>query len=413
MDPFRTDRGRNNSLRAQNDAVLVLVGQLGQLICHGGGIEGRGGLGATAHEYLVGMVMMMVIAMAVAFLTILVVVMVMLMLVLMAVAFLTVLVVVMVMLMLVLVAMALLTVLVVVMVMLMLVLVAMALLTFLVVVMVMLMLMLVAMAFLTILVVVMVMLMLMLVLVAVALLTVLVVVMVLFVVVIEVIVVMMMVVMMLRFLGQTCQLGLQSILALHGFAELSARQLIPRSRHNDSGGIMLPQERNSGLNLLRRGSLGVGENNATGILHLVIEELTKVLHVHLALTCIHHGGEATQNGPLGGGALYGADDVRELAHARGLNENAVGGVLGQHLGQSLAEITYQGATDATRIHLVDLDTRLGQKAAVDTDLAELVLDQHQLLAGVGLGDELLDQGSFAGTQKAGENVNLCHGSSLL
>ena len=222
-----------------------------------------------------------------------------------------------------------------------------------------------------------------------------------------------MVMMVLGLLSQASQLSLQGILALHSLQELDAGQLVPGGGDDDGGRVVLPQEGDGGLHLGGGYGLGMGEDDATGVLHLVVEELTKVLHVHFALACIHHGGKTAQHSPFGGGALDGADDVGQLAHARGLDEDAVGGVLGQHLGEGLTEVTHQGAADTARVHFVDLDARLGQESAVDTDLAELVLNEHQLLTGVSLGDELLDQGRFTGTQKSGENVNFRHSDSLL
>ena len=221
------------------------------------------------------------------------------------------------------------------------------------------------------------------------------------------------VVVMLSLLGQARHLGLQRIGTLHSLQKLCARQIVPRCGDNDSGGVMLAEQSHSGLDLGGGGGVGVGEDDASGVLHLIVEELTEVLHVHLALARVHHGGEAVQHSPFGGGALDGADDVGELAHARGLDEDAVGGVLGQHLGQSLAEVAHEGAADAARIHLVDLDARLGEEAAVNADLTEFVFDEHQLFACVGLGDELFDECGLTGSQEAGENVDLGHNSSLL
>ena len=66
------------------------------------------------------------------------------------------------------------------------------------------------------------------------------------------------------------------------------------------------------------------------------------------------------------------------------------------------------AADAARGHLGDLDAGLLQKAAVDVDLAEFVLDQHELFAAVGFRDQLFDERGLAGAQKAGENVNFRH-----
>ena len=231
------------------------------------------------------------------------------------------------------------------------------------------------------------------------------------------IVIMMIVVVMLAMamglFGQTSQLSLQRIGALHGLQELGAGQVVPGGGDDDGGGVMLAEEGHSGLNLSGRGGIGMGQDDAAGVLHLVVEELTEVLHVHLALAGVHHGGEAAQDGTFGGGTLHGADDVGELTYARGLDKDAVRSVLGQHLGQGLTEVTHQRAADAARVHLVDLNTCLGQEAAVDADLTELVLNQHQLLACVSLCDELLDEGGLTGTQEAGENINFGHNGSLL
>lgn len=49
-----------------------------------------------------------------------------------------------------------------------------------------------------------------------------------------------------------------------------------------------------------------------------------------------------------------------------------------------------------------------EEAAVDGDLAELVFDQHDLFARVGLGDQFFDERGLAGAEKTGENINFCH-----
>ena len=50
-----------------------------------------------------------------------------------------------------------------------------------------------------------------------------------------------------------------------------------------------------------------------------------------------------------------------------------------------------------------------QKAAVDADLAEFILNEHQFLPGERLGEQLFDEGGLAGPQKAGDDVNFRHG----
>ena len=86
-----------------------------------------------------------------------------------------------------------------------------------------------------------------------------------------------------------------------------------------------------------------------------------------------------------------------------------GGVVLQHLFQGGAEVAHQGAADAAGVHLGDLHSGVLQEAAVNADLAELVLDEHVLLALEGLAEELLDEGGLAGSQETGDNVDLRHG----
>ena len=401
MDPTIAVSSGHNALGTQDNAIRILVAKRIQLIRHGCAVEGGGGLGTAAYKDLFGVVMMVLTVMmaTAALLAILMVVMMMLMIVVMAAA-LFIVIVVMMMLMVMIVAAALLIVIVVVMLM---IVVMTAALFIVIVVVVMLMLVVVAMALLTVL-------MVMVMLVATAL---LIVIMMMVALTLLVVVMMMVVVVMRGFLSQAGQLGLQGVGALHGLQELCARQIVPGGGDDDGGGIMLAEEGDSGLDLGRGGGFGVRQNNTTCILHLIVEELTEILHIHLALPCIYHSGKAVQNCPFGGGALHGADDVGELTHARGLDEDTIRSVLSQHLRQRLTEVSYKGAADTARIHLIDLDACLRKKAAVDTDLTEFVLDKDKLLTCVGLGDELLDKGCFTGAEKAGENINFSHNGSLL
>ena len=87
-------------------------------------------------------------------------------------------------------------------------------------------------------------------------------------------------------------------------------------------------------------------------------------------------------------------------------------VLADHLLQSAAKIAYQAAADTTGIHLGNVDTGFLEETTVDTDLAEFVFNENQLLTLVSLGNHLLDEGSFTGTQKTGININLCHSLHL-
>ena len=214
------------------------------------------------------------------------------------------------------------------------------------------------------------------------------------------------------------------VLAAHLFKKLVAQrhlfdggedglavQLVPRSRQDGGVGVLLAQHRGGSLELFLRELLRAGKNDRAGGLDLVVVELTEVLHIDLDLAGVGHGDIAVElelARALVDRALDGDNDVRELADAARLNEDAVGVELRHDLFERLVEVTDEGAADAARGHLGDLDARLLQKAAVDVDLAEFVLDQHELFAAVGFRDQLFDERGLAGAQKAGENVNFRH-----
>ena len=223
--------------------------------------------------------------------------------------------------------------------------------------------------------------------------------------------VMLVVVMMLLHLGQQ---GVGQTDLFHGRQDGLAVHLIPGGGQNGSVGVLFTQHGNRVLQLGLGQLLGAGQNDGSGVLHLIVVKLAEVLHVHLHLGAVHHGGVAVQLhfGHLSGGLFHGGDDVGQLAHAGGLDQDAVGVILLLHVFQGLMEVAHQTAADAAGGHLGDLHAGLLQETAVNGDLAEFVFDQHQLLAGEGLGKELFDQSSFAGAQKAGDNIDFRHGKHL-
>ena len=233
-------------------------------------------------------------------------------------------------------------------------------------------------------------------------------------VVVMVMMVMVMVLVLLLFLllaghlGELLQGRLQGVPALHGGEDGMAGKLAPGGGDDDRARIVLPKEGQHLAELRFVYVLGPAQDDGVGALHLVVEELAEVLHVHLRLLGVHHGGEGVELDIVGVDALHRADDVGELAHARGLDEDPVRRVLGEDLLQRPAEVAHQRAADAAGVHLVHLDARVLHERAVDADLTELVLDQHQLLAFVRLRDQLLDQGGLSGPQEPGEDVYLSH-----
>ena len=176
---------------------------------------------------------------------------------------------------------------------------------------------------------------------------------------------------------------------------------------------MLPQHGNGRVQLALGDGIGTGQDDGGGGFDLVVVELAEVLHIHLDLARVGHGHGVAQRDLVIRHLAHGGNDVGQLAHAGRLDQNTVGMVLGNDLLQRLAKIAHQRAADAAGVHLGDVDAGILQKAAVNADLAELVLDQHQLLPLVTFGDHLFDQGRLARAEEAGENINFCHKKHLL
>ena len=355
----------HNTLGAQNKAVGLLVIQRGKNLFQFLGAEPLGGLGTAADKDLVGMVVMVmsvlmtVMAGAVGIVARLIVVMVMMLMLMLV-------------LMLVLVLMVMVA-------------AAIGIITFLIVVMVM-----------------MLMLMLMLMLVIVVMMAAAIGIVALLIVMVV------MMAMMLCLVGKTLQLLLNGVAALHSSQELLAVQLIPRGGNDGGGSVVLAQKGNRLGDLFIACALGVGKHNTTCVFDLIVEELAKVLHIHLAFFNVGNCGKAVEENLLGVNFLHRLDDVGELANARGLDENAVGMVLLQNLAQSLSKIAYQGTTNATAVHFGYFNTGVLHKAAVNADLTKFVFNQNQLFARIGFVQQLFDQRSLTRTQKARENINFCH-----
>ena len=218
---------------------------------------------------------------------------------------------------------------------------------------------------------------------------------------------MLMMVMVLLFL-QLCQISRNLCLTLHRFHQLRAGKLVPRCGDNGSLRIVFPQHSNSGIQLLLRDAVGTGQDNGRSSFDLVIVELTEVLHINLNLTGIYNRHCAVQNHILIGHLFHSRHHIGQLAHTGGFNHDPVGIVLCNHLIQSLTKIAHQAAADAAGVHFRNIDTRILQETAINTDLTKFIFDQHQFLSRITFGDHLFNQSCFAGTQKAGVYINFCH-----
>ena len=217
-----------------------------------------------------------------------------------------------------------------------------------------------------------------------------------------------MMVMVMCLLHHMLHLLVESGFLLHSGEDLRTVQLIPISGYDHCICILLPQKGHALCQFRLAHTGGMAEDNSTRVLHLVVEKLTEVLHIHFALLGVHHGGKAVQLDLVGVDILHRTDYVAQLSHAGGLDQDALGGVVVDHLLKGTAEIAHQAAADTAGIHLRDLHTGLGEEGGVHADLAKLVLDQHQLFRVVRLGDQFLNESGFAGTEKAGKNINFSH-----
>ena len=190
------------------------------------------------------------------------------------------------------------------------------------------------------------------------------------------------VVVMVNVRCQTRKLLLDGVAALHSSQELLAVKNVPRSCYNGGCWIFLAQECDCFGNLFLVCALRMRQNDTAGIFDLVIEELAKVLHIHLALFDVCDRGKAVENDLIRAKVLHSADNIRKLANARGLDKNAVGVILVKHLFKCFAKVTYQGAANATAVHFGYFNACVLHKTAVNTNLAKFVFNQHQLFTGV-------------------------------
>ena len=358
----------NDTLGTKDHAVIIRLGEglkngLNLLNC-----KLLGSFLAERGEYLVGMVMVVVMVVTAALAVLVMVVVVMLVVVVIVATALAVLVmVVMVMLVVVVTVATALTVLVmIVMMMLVVVVTVAAALAVLVVVVMVLVIVVTVAAALTVLVMVVMVMLVVVVIVATAL------------AVLTVIVVMMMV-MVVLFLKSLYRI-LNGILMLHSKENILTVKEIPGSCHDNSLSIVLTKEANALGNLLIPSILCMREDDGGSVTNLVVIELAKVLHIHLALINIGNGGKAVKSCTVILGSLCRADNVRELTNARGLDDDSIGVILLKNLNKRLGKIANKRAADTAGIHLGNLDTRIGKEAAVNTDLTKLVLNENNLLA---------------------------------
>ena len=201
---------------------------------------------------------------------------------------------------------------------------------------------------------------------------------------------------------------------LHGVMDRLAGELVPGSGDNARIRILLTDHGDGRIQLFLVNILCPGQNDGTGGLNLIVVELTEVLHIHADLLDIRnrHQGADLKITVLRR-ILDRPADIRQFAYARRLDQDMIRMELIHNLAQRLGEIAHQRAADAAGVHLSNIDARILQKAAVNTDLAELILNQDNLLSRKHILDQLLDQCCLSCTEEARNNVNFSHFYLLL
>ena len=197
---------------------------------------------------------------------------------------------------------------------------------------------------------------------------------------------------------------------LDGLQQLGGLELVPRGGDDAGLFVVAAQEGDALVQTVLGDVLGTAQHDGLGAFDLVKEEFAEVLGVHAALVHVRNGGAAGQlHIALFGNLVYDAADIGQLAHAGGLDQDAVGRVGFDQLDQGLVEVAHQRAADAAGIQLGDLNAGILHEAAVDADFAVFVFKQHDLFAFERAAEQLLDQRGLARAEEAGNDVDFRHG----
>ena len=153
---------------------------------------------------------------------------------------------------------------------------------------------------------------------------------------------------------ETREFFFDGVLTLHGFQKFFPVKEVPIGRDNGGVLVVLAEKRDALGNFRVGGAPCVAENDTTGVLDLVAVEFPEVLDIHFALVHIGNRGKSVQDSAVRPGVLHRADDIREFPDPGRFNHDSLGGEVGEDLSECLSEIADERATNATRVHLVDL-----------------------------------------------------------
>ena len=180
--------------------------------------------------------------------------------------------------------------------------------------------------------------------------------------------------------------------------DLNSRELVP-GRGDDLRMIVDRADEFYGLiELVLCDVARTAEDYRSRVLDLVFIEFLEVLEVNAALGSVDDSNSSADLSAFN--ALDCSNDVREFAYAGGLDEDPVGRELIDDFLEGRAEIAYEAAADTAGVHLGDLDARFLEETAVDSDLAEFVLDEDKLCSVVSVSNELFDERCLSCSEKS-------------
>jgi hypothetical protein len=139
------------------------------------------------------------------------------------------------------------------------------------------------------------------------------------------------VVVMVNVSRKACEFLFNGVTALHSRQKLCTVKSLPRSGYNGCCRVLFAQECYGFGNLFFICALRMRKNDATRVLDLVIEKLTKVLHIHFALHSVNNGCKAVKRSSVSNCTLGSLYNVGKLTNARRLDENSIGLVLVNNL----------------------------------------------------------------------------------
>ena len=201
----------------------------------------------------------------------------------------------------------------------------------------------------------------------------------------------------------------QTLGAFDHLEQLIGGQLVPRGRDDAGVRVVAAQQLYTFFDAILAGGLRAAEDDGFGIFDLVNEEFAEVARIHAAFANVRHGGATLERQRVILHQLRNdLANVGELAHAGGLDDDAVGIIFFDQFSQRPVEIAHQRAADAAGVQLGDLDAAVLHEAAVHAHFAVFVFQQYHFFIFQRAAQQLFDERGFARAEETGNNVDFCH-----